>query len=131
MSYLYEEIVNAGATTASMRAVMLIVQECFPFIGSPTYLKAPPHVAEVQEPMDALSLSWIKGLPGKKRLSFLRGQLFVIQIYMGFKVARAQVLHTQQPLAATLKPGGEVPGDKPCLIVLDPPAAHTKIAASA
>ena len=82
--------------------------------------------------MDALSLSWIKGLPGKKRLSFLRGQLFVVQIYMGFKVARAQVLHAQQAMdAATLKPGGESHGDKPHLIVLDPPTAHTKIAANA
>jgi len=109
---------------------MLIVQECFPFIGSPTYPTTPPRLAQVQEPIDALSLSWIKGLPGKKRLSFLQGQLFVIQIYMGFKVARAQVLHSQQPMNVLMvKASGEGLGDRPEVIILPTPAV-TQIAAN-
>jgi len=76
---------------------MLIVQECLPFVTFPSHSAIPTRVAHVDNPGDALTLPWIKGLPGEKRICFFRGQVFVIQRYLGFKLVRAHIYHAQQP----------------------------------
>ena len=76
-------------------AVGLMVKECVPFLASSSRT-ALLRTAYVGSPSDALSLPWIKGLPGEKRIQFLHGQVFVIQYYLGSKLVRAHIDHEQE-----------------------------------
>lgn len=110
---------------------MLIVQECFPFIEYPSRPAVSPRTARIEEPGDALELSWIKGLPGRKRLCFFRGQLFVIQNYIGFKLVRAHILHAQKPIdRPVLKAPSEGLPDSTHFIARETPLAHSTATSS-
>jgi hypothetical protein len=81
---------------------MLTVKECVPFFLFANRLAARSRVAQVASFGEALSLSWIRKLPGEKRVRFFYGQVFVIQSYLGFQLIRAEICHGQeQPSEAT------------------------------
>lgn len=90
---------------------MFIVQECRPFMGFSKHTYPQPRFANVQSPNDALALPWIKGLPGEKKLAFIRGQLFIVQVYLGSKLARAQIDHTYQSQQALDGPNATTCGE--------------------
>ncbi len=84
---------------------MLMAKECVLFRAFSNRTAAPLRAAHVGSPSDALSLPWIKGLPGEKRIRFFHGEVFAIQCYLGFKLVRAHICHVRE------RPG-EAPGGK-------------------
>jgi len=75
---------------------MLTVKECVPFFLFTNHLAARSRVAQVASFGEALSLSWIRTLPGEKRVCFFYGQVFVMQSYLGFQLIRAHICHVQE-----------------------------------
>jgi hypothetical protein len=75
---------------------MLTVKECVPFLSLSRRTAAPLRAACVASPGEALSLSWIRALPGKKLVRYCHGQVFVIQRYLGFQLIRAHICHAQE-----------------------------------
>jgi hypothetical protein len=73
---------------------MLTVKECVPFFLLFSHRPA-LRAAQVASFGEALSLSWIRKLPGEKRIRFFYGQVFVVQRYLGFQLIRAQICHAQ------------------------------------
>jgi hypothetical protein len=81
---------------------MLMVKECVPFLLFSLRPAAELRAAQVASFREALSLSWIRRLPGEKRVRFFQGQVFVIQRYQGSELIRAQICREQeQPSTAT------------------------------
>jgi hypothetical protein len=74
---------------------MLTVKECVPFFLLFSHRPA-LRAAQVASFGEALSLSWIRRLPGEKQIRFFHGQVFVVQRYLGFRLIRAQICHTQE-----------------------------------
>jgi hypothetical protein len=80
---------------------MLTVKECVPFLPFSHRPAAQLRAAQVASFGEALSLSWIRRLPGEKRVRFFYGQAFVIQRYLGSQLIRAQICHGhEQPSEA-------------------------------
>src|ERR1700719_5254415 len=75
---------------------MLTVKECVPFSLSSHRPAAQLRAAEVATFGEALSVSWIRRLPGEKRVRSFYGQAFVIQRYLGSQLIRAQICHGQE-----------------------------------
>ena len=73
----------------------LSVRECIPF-ATPLLHDLPLRTASVSKPDEALSLPWIRRLPGEKRIQFVHGQIFVVQHYLGCTLARAHIYRTWQ-----------------------------------
>ncbi len=84
---------------------MLMAKECVLFLALSNRTATPLRAAHVGSPSNALSLPWIKGLPGEKRIRFFHGEVFAIQCYLGFKLVRAHICHVRE------RPG-EAPGGK-------------------
>jgi hypothetical protein len=84
-------VYRADAFTSG--AIMLKVQECVTFFASAKRLAGHLRTAQVASFTEALSVPWIRALPGEKRVRFLYGRLFVIQRYLGVELIRAQVFH--------------------------------------
>ena len=76
---------------------MLTLQECVPFSAVSCRAKAPPRTAFIGQVSEALTVPWIKTLPGAKNIQFSCGQVFVIQRYLGLKVIRAQIFSSPGP----------------------------------
>ena len=81
---------------------MLMLQECVPYLQEciafpPTSgrEKAPLRTAYIGGTSEALSVPWIRALPGKKNIRFFCGQVFVIQRYLGFKAIRGHICWVQ------------------------------------
>jgi hypothetical protein len=72
---------------------MLTVKECVPFLLFSHRPASELRAAQVASFGEALSLSWIRRLPGEKRIRFFHGQVFVVQLYQGSQLIRAQVCH--------------------------------------
>jgi hypothetical protein len=70
---------------------MLTVVECLPFADRTKHVDRIVRVAYLDRPNDALSVPWVKSLPGEKRIRFFHGQVFVLQHYLGITIARAQI----------------------------------------
>jgi hypothetical protein len=75
---------------------MLTVRECVPFLTISNRRPRPLRATQVVSANQALSLSWIRALPGEKRVQFFRGQVFVIQRYQGVQLIRAHISHAQE-----------------------------------
>jgi hypothetical protein len=75
---------------------MLTVKECVPFFAFSHHPAAQLRTSQVASFGEALSLSWIRRLPGEKRVRFFCGQAFVIQRYLGSQLIRAQICHGQE-----------------------------------
>jgi hypothetical protein len=84
---------------------MLIVEQCVPFLAPFGRAAVRLRAAYIGSPSEALSLPWIKGLPGEKRVRFFRGQIFVVQHYQGCKLIRAHISHTRELPCETEKIG--------------------------
>jgi hypothetical protein len=77
---------------------MLTVQECVSLFSSAKRLAVHLRTAQVGSFSEALSVPWIRALPGEKRVRFLHGRLFVIQRYLGVELIRAQVFQGRAQL---------------------------------
>jgi hypothetical protein len=75
---------------------MLIVKQCVPFLALSSHPAVPLRAACIGTPNEALSLPWIKGLPGEKRVRFFYGQIFVVQHYLGCRLIRANISQARE-----------------------------------
>jgi hypothetical protein len=80
---------------------MLIVKQCVPFLAFSSHPTVPLRTACIGTPNEALSLPWIKGLPGEKRVRFFYGQIFVVQHYLGCRLIRAHISQARELQRAT------------------------------
>jgi hypothetical protein len=79
------------------RQIPLLVKECVPGSGFLTLTRVGRlRTAYVTRPEEALALPWIERLPGEKRIKVVHGQIFVMQLYLGFKVVRAHIWHEEE-----------------------------------
>ena len=53
--------------------------------------EVPARTALISTPSEALAIPWVDKLPGKKRIQFVHGQIFVVQRYLGCRLLRAHI----------------------------------------
>jgi hypothetical protein len=90
-----EVITSKKATNRALHegATVLTVNECIPDASSLTRV-VPLRIASISRPEEALDLPWIERLPGEKRIKRIHGQTFVMQHYVGCRLIRAHISHT-------------------------------------
>ncbi len=88
---------------------------------SPVPHEARLRTAHISTANEALALPWIEKLPGRKRIQFVHGQIFVMQHYLGCKVIRAHILRNDEKCASHSEEQG-----CPDVIVLNIPSRDNK-----